>query len=180
MAQWLVYRLHNPKVIGSNPILVIHYFKEHSIVLMETCPICLEALDDNTHELESCGHKFHINCIVMWFRGGASNCPTCRNNPDISIHAWDIRTRSTMVIRAAKRKNASSETKRAYNHLQKLKQLKKDAGLDLRQFKLEHKQVLAEFTKKRRRHCYLRYRVRSKTHEMGMMNCDELPPVQFI
>lgn len=41
------------------------------------CPICQEGLDDS-HDLE-CGHTFHTNCIVAWFRSGKASCPVCRD-----------------------------------------------------------------------------------------------------
>ena len=44
------------------------------------CQICLE--DNNTdpfYTLPECGHSFHTNCIVHWFRSGYNNCPYCNN-----------------------------------------------------------------------------------------------------
>lgn len=58
----------------------------------DDCSICLEILDSsvnntNTTKL-SCGHEFHVNCIISCLRK-CNECPYCRdteNNRKISIH----------------------------------------------------------------------------------------------
>lgn len=51
---------------------------------MATCAICLS--DDPALHLEllSCGHAFHVHCIVPWITANNS-CPVCRNKPE-SLH----------------------------------------------------------------------------------------------
>ena len=51
----------------------------------ENCAVCRDVLlaenDGNnctTHTLE-CGHTFHIECVMAWFRQGQSSCPNCRD-----------------------------------------------------------------------------------------------------
>ena len=44
------------------------------------CQICLENNNnDPFYTLPECGHSFHTNCIVQWFRSGYNNCPYCNN-----------------------------------------------------------------------------------------------------
>lgn len=43
-----------------------------------TCAVCLETSTDS-HAL-SCGHSFHVQCIVDWFRTGSNRCPVCRDS----------------------------------------------------------------------------------------------------
>ena len=56
-----------------------------------TCPICLEGLGA-CHALE-CGHEFHAECIVGWFRSGKNTCPLCKDKgsslDDISLPQTD-------------------------------------------------------------------------------------------
>ncbi len=44
------------------------------------CMICHEEMIPETnnvkHKLE-CGHTYHSNCIITWFRTGNDNCPYC-------------------------------------------------------------------------------------------------------
>lgn len=46
------------------------------------CSICLDEMNEHggCTTLE-CGHQFHVNCIVSWFRRGPSTCPMCRSVP---------------------------------------------------------------------------------------------------
>ena len=46
----------------------------------ETCPICLDVLDDATANALSCGHCFHPGCIIFALRRD-SRCPVCRDDP---------------------------------------------------------------------------------------------------
>ena len=50
------------------------------------CAICQESFFEYgpTHKLE-CGHEFHANCIVSWFRSGQKSCPICRDEVDNTI-----------------------------------------------------------------------------------------------
>ncbi|KAK1260304.1 RING-H2 finger protein ATL5 [Acorus gramineus] len=54
----------------------------NSCVDEEACPICLERLDSEKDETmiitrAPCGHMFHRNCIISWFKRKRT-CPMCR------------------------------------------------------------------------------------------------------
>ena len=61
------------KVYGINV-----YEKSRSINEGETCSICLGKIRGNEYELR-CGHKFHNECIISWFRQKKDTCPCCRD-----------------------------------------------------------------------------------------------------
>ena len=42
------------------------------------CAICKEECDKNI-TLPECGHAFHQECIITWFRVGNKSCPVCRD-----------------------------------------------------------------------------------------------------
>ena len=51
------------------------------------CTICQENIDmqkeifqPTSWALETCGHRYHIGCIINWFRQGNSSCPLCGDN----------------------------------------------------------------------------------------------------
>lgn len=52
----------------------------------ETCAMCMEEPDYNCTKL-SCGHSFHLNCMMHWWstqfktQDGISSCPLCRFKP---------------------------------------------------------------------------------------------------
>ena len=41
------------------------------------CAICQEKCNSE-YKLE-CGHEFHTECLMSWFRSGQSTCPCCRD-----------------------------------------------------------------------------------------------------
>tara|TARA_Y100000992_G_scaffold302444_1_gene276627 strand:- start:2533 stop:3081 length:549 start_codon:yes stop_codon:yes gene_type:complete len=44
------------------------------------CMICHEEYDNSLcYTLPECNHKYHVNCIISWFRNGDSKCPYCGN-----------------------------------------------------------------------------------------------------
>lgn len=50
----------------------------HNQNLNDICMICHESYDSSScYILPECGHKFHTNCIITWFRNGDSRCPYC-------------------------------------------------------------------------------------------------------
>jgi hypothetical protein len=69
------------------------------------CPICLDPLRSNKHTLD-CGHSFHTECIVSWFRTGNSSCPNCRDTSEHKMRFWKRRSRFEINKRLSARKNA--------------------------------------------------------------------------
>ena len=53
--------------------------QENNIQDEEICVICQDILDngDDLYRLPECGHGYHTNCIVSWFRSGNNRCPCC-------------------------------------------------------------------------------------------------------
>ena len=56
---------------------IMNFF--NNFILSYRCSICMESilLYKQTHKL-SCGHTFHSNCIMSWFRSKNNTCPYCR------------------------------------------------------------------------------------------------------
>ena len=46
----------------------------------EMCAVCLSSINENTSYKLECGHIFHTDCIVKWFRNSNGNCPCCWDN----------------------------------------------------------------------------------------------------
>lgn len=50
--------------------------------LKQTCAICFEQVPSTNsaqNKRLSCGHSFHMNCILKWFLRSDA-CPTCRKS----------------------------------------------------------------------------------------------------
>ncbi|XP_072975492.1 RING-H2 finger protein ATL2 [Typha angustifolia] len=70
----------DPKVIRSLPVLVISDSSAASDdAAVAECAVCLSEFEagEKVRGLPRCGHRFHIDCIDMWFHSHAT-CPLCR------------------------------------------------------------------------------------------------------
>lgn len=71
------------------------------------CAICHNTNDGTFTKLE-CGHYFHCECAIKWFRSGYSECPMCRQYPTEILHGWECRHhRLDFLIKEGFKKNAS-------------------------------------------------------------------------
>tara|TARA_Y100000748_G_C15420866_1_gene459286 strand:+ start:320 stop:952 length:633 start_codon:yes stop_codon:yes gene_type:complete len=64
------------------------------------CSICFLEMSDETtiHRLPECGHAFHVNCIMQWFRSKQDTCPLCRTHPSVRMKPPDVFQRARQLI----------------------------------------------------------------------------------
>ena len=48
----------------------------------ELCLICHDNLSSEPCHTLECKHKYHVDCIISWFRSGNVNCPYCNSKPE--------------------------------------------------------------------------------------------------
>ena len=63
------------------------YAKTMSHRCDDACSICNDDLATRIAHALPCGHAFHVQCIIDWFRRGRSDCPLCRDDPNIASTA---------------------------------------------------------------------------------------------
>ncbi len=98
------------------------------------CAICQDSLHESTtHKLE-CGHEFHTNCILSWFRSGQKSCPLCRNEP------CNITNNMNYLKRLTKMKSCPTFIKDAFVDYEIIKKEVKDLKNEV--------EIIAEDTKK--------------------------------
>ena len=79
----------------------------------DICAICQRDMSDNTYTLPECGHAFHLDCLMMWFRSPREyrqdfgSCPMCRTLPVNSIGWSTLKGRCRLLKRLAKKKNST-------------------------------------------------------------------------
>lgn len=58
---------------------------------IDHCLICHDDISsESNYTLPECNHKYHVNCIIQWFRLGNSNCPYCNSSPNIKSNSYDF------------------------------------------------------------------------------------------
>ncbi|XP_078158051.1 RING-H2 finger protein ATL2-like [Carex rostrata] len=89
LAQWRQARLFfsnrtepNPRCLDQNiikSIPVIELSIDRDDKVSELCAVCISEFTDGEklRALPQCGHRFHLECIDMWF-ASHSTCPLCR------------------------------------------------------------------------------------------------------
>lgn len=54
--------------------VIVHIMKR------QECPICFQKIAMSNATTLSCGHSYHSDCIVSWFRQKKTTCPCCRDD----------------------------------------------------------------------------------------------------
>lgn len=70
---------------------------------LPTCAICFGGMDrGNSHRLHECGHVFHSECIIQWFRSKQDTCPLCRKLPNVRMKPPDVMHRAYSLMQKQK------------------------------------------------------------------------------
>jgi len=98
----------------------------------DICAICHDSLgNESLYELPECGHKFHTNCIMTWFRAKHDTCPLCNNrgvNSNSSIGQYgppsylereNLLKLYPKICQKSRKKNASKELKKDVEQVKK-------------------------------------------------------------
>ena len=121
----------------------------YKIMAENICAICQEGMNECEHKL-SCGHIFHSECIIQWFRHGPNSCPLCRddereNKSRRPLNYFDTWARSSYLRRKARNKNAPKELKRLVKKLKKKEDKYKNARKTLSNFRKENKEHIKKY-----------------------------------
>lgn len=92
--------------------------------MSDVCSICHADLTDG-YELPDCGHRYHMNCIVQWFRSYSSRCPLCNGEPSVADVGW--RDRYNAARAHANSGSATVEMRRVLWKLRRAEEKLRDA-----------------------------------------------------
>lgn len=98
----------NSEVLNDNGI--------QSTYMDNICAICCEEIgcEDNVYTIPECGHEYHTDCIIKWFRQSksGSSCPYCRSEPiDQSFNSITTNSGYQFNRKFANRKDAPTSLK---------------------------------------------------------------------
>ena len=112
------------------------------------CSICYESLENDTIQIE-CGHKYHTNCIVKWFRTGHKNCPLCNDTTiDVENISYFTKVETIKQIKnLGRRKNCPNNIKKQLDIIKKHKIKKTVLQKQLTDFKKQHKHLICQYKK---------------------------------
>ena len=102
--------------------------------MSELCVVCQDELHNGEpqHALQACGHVFHTDCVMQWFRSRQSRCPLCGNGGDVlsedSSEEHSIRSSMTEARKFAKTAQAPAWLKMKLLQIKKLRESIKEAG----------------------------------------------------
>jgi len=89
----------------------------------EMCAVCLSIINEKDSYKLECGHVFHTNCIVQWFRNSNGNCPCCWDNKN-KISYYGVWERPYIITRCKKlekysKKEDNTKLKKQFEKLNK-------------------------------------------------------------
>jgi len=129
------------------------------------CVICQGELCDNrSHELSECGHYFHANCIISWFRAGHKICPICRDSGTNQPHN-----------RYRSRKHRIAYFKK-WAHIKKVPEVIKDLVDKLKREELKMKELKRQFTilsQSQEQFTYKQMKNKTKRFRDKLLTCDQ-------
>ena len=125
----------------------------------EKCSICWEALDGARAmtALEPCGHQFHVDCALSWFRSAsnATSCPSCRGQPDVHVTGWDLEDRCKVIMRRLRSKNfreAYPQLERVASDVRKTRIRAESSRREFMEATRAHRDVIATLRRLRNKH----------------------------
>ena len=108
----------------------------------ELCGICLESLNsEQIFEIPECGHKYHSNCIIHWYRipNNDKKCPYCNClGPRRPYYRGNMAKQEYLknIINYSRKKNAPENLKKMVKNL---KDIKNSLNLKKKQYNKAYK-----------------------------------------
>lgn len=115
----------------------------------DICTICADCIEDDGQctELE-CGHRFHVPCILQWFREGEGTCPNCRSE-GVLRHLMRLRPGQRMAHLRRRAHSLPAPVRQRLKRLTTLRTKRVNLASEHRALYAKHKKLFAEERKLR-------------------------------
>ena len=150
----------------------------------DICAICRVSMNSEnsaTYCIPECGHRFHSNCVIQWFRVSNGSCPYCRA-ACINAPVRARRRYGTVPVeltklwkQLARRKDCPLLVKRKCQRVAKAKAAKEAASKKLTQFRRVHREKFKKWSVLRRKKYSTITRWKKLEHELA-----SLPPLPIM
>ena len=127
----------------------------------DICAICRDDISGfPTSSLPECGHTFHSECLITWFRSPrdwyfsgkncTGTCPLCRHTPSRIFSHQTLAGRVSLLRRLARKKNIHPTLKKTYIRLRQVEKTYKQSVKNFKNFSKENSEILSKLRKLRR------------------------------
>lgn len=147
------------------------------------CSICTESIDLSSNHILECGHAFHADCIITWFRHGNSCCPNCRNPGETKMLNFnDSQARASELRKRSRNKNAPKRLKILVERLKFSEQKYKEVRKLMKEYRLQNIRVFNEWCKLRSKLTHASNQIIRKTRILGTFSSPDfpLPNIEYI
>ena len=111
----------------------------------EECSICAGTYEGEAMVTLECTHRFHVDCVVQWFRYHNTSCPNCRS--DTCHERWTRRTPLQRIAALRKRRNLPAPTRTLIRKLDECRTTQRAARAELRALRVQHRAVFQTVSK---------------------------------
>ena len=93
--------------------------------MFEVCAICQEDISGNGYTIPECSHRFHLDCIILWWRSpremnqSYGSCPVCKQVPNSPLQWGKMKGRVRLLKRLSRKKTAHPDVKKAVVNLKR-------------------------------------------------------------
>ena len=145
----------------------------------DICSIChtlLGADSPDIYSVPECGHRFHSNCIIPWFRVSNGSCPYCRANIIGARYSPnDIKQVVQLWKFLSRRRDCPTVVKKKCKQIKLAKEEERKSVKELTKLKEEHREAISKWRSLRRKRWYFHTKVRMLERQLAF-----LPPMPIL
>lgn len=146
---------------------------------MEICSICIEPIETGRNDVRlECGHVFHGDCAVQWFRYNHTSCPLCRS-VDLESRWRQATPCQRIACLKRVRHNMPPCVQRRIGEYEALSKEQREHRRSLMSFRMQNNGIIKEHDKRQRlyrRYTFKRMKLQEELSNLDIPNAPRLLP----